>query len=167
MNNILTLNDILNKSKFKNIIEIKNINFWGLNLENIDIISELPNLESAAFSINKINSLKSFINCKNLKELFIRKNNISSLIDIKYLIPLKKLKILWLTDNPITNIKDYRKKIIYLLPQLEKLDEIDITNEEKLLSKSFINDSPILKAIFDLIPLLNKNELENIYNLIN
>lgn len=52
------------------------------------------------FSVNKIRSLEDFQHCRNLMELFVRKNEIADLSQILYLQNLPKLKNLWLEENP-------------------------------------------------------------------
>ncbi|KAJ8934513.1 hypothetical protein NQ314_013296 [Rhamnusium bicolor] len=47
-----------------------------------------------------------------------------------YLQNLKTLKNLWLGENPCANIEGYRLAVIKALPQLQKLDNVQITQEE-------------------------------------
>ena len=50
--------------------------------------------------------------------------------EIDYLEDLVNLRKLSLAENPICELKNYRLYVIKLLPRLEKLDDIDVTNEE-------------------------------------
>ena len=163
---MLLKDDILSKCKVKSLDEVKNINLWGCDLNNIDIISEMKNLEVASLSLNKISSLKPFQNLHNLKELYLRKNNISDIKEIEYLKQCPNLKIVWIEENPLCQ-KDpnYQKEIIKELPQIIKLDNKkvkDILNEEKInnsteneLKNDFVNSNNSNK------PNLNvKNELQ-------
>lgn len=52
------------------------------------------------YSVNKINSLADFQYCSNLKDLFVRRNNITDLNEICYLQNLPNLRNLWLEENP-------------------------------------------------------------------
>lgn len=45
--------------------------------------------------------------------------------------PLPHLKVLWLSDNPCAEAPDYRSFVIAQLPSLEKLDNLDIMQEER------------------------------------
>ena len=56
----LTRESILAKYKVENLEEIKNLNLWGNDIENIEIIKDLPNLEVIGLSVNKINTLQYF-----------------------------------------------------------------------------------------------------------
>ena len=54
---MLTKEEILSKYKVKSLEDIKNINLWGCDLTNIDIISEMKNVEVVSLSLNKISYL--------------------------------------------------------------------------------------------------------------
>ena len=116
------------KIKHKNLSDIKVLNLYGNDLEDIQIIKKLNNIEILSLSLNKISSLKPLKNCLHLKELYLRKNNISNLNEINYLTNLKNLKILWLKENPISNLPNYKIYILSKLPQLVKLDNYEINN---------------------------------------
>ena len=82
---MLTKEDLLSKYKVDSLEEIKNINLWGSDLTNVDIISEMKNIEVVSLSLNQISTLKPFQNLHNLKELYLRKNNISDIKEIEFL----------------------------------------------------------------------------------
>jgi Leucine-rich repeat (LRR) protein len=84
----------------------------------------MPQLEVLSLSVNEISSLEPFSACKNLVELYLRKNAIEDINQIMYLTELRNLRILWLSDNPIAHLPEYRLLVIGLLPWLEKLDNI-------------------------------------------
>lgn len=127
---MLTEEDILSKYNNQPISEIKNLNFWGKNLNNIDIIEQMPNLEVVSLSTNQITSLKPFAACSRLKELYLRKNNISDFDEVNYLTQCKELKILWLDQNPICDCDNYRQRIIQALPSLVRLDNSPVSNDD-------------------------------------
>ena len=131
----LTSKQILEKTNMQDLLSVNNINFYDCELEDISMIEKLVNIEIASLSVNKIQSLKVFRNLKKLKELYLRKNLIRSLEEIAFLTDLKDLKILWISENPLCNIPDYRINIIRKLPQLSKLDNLVITPEERQKAK--------------------------------
>lgn len=81
--------------------------------------------------MNKIRSLRDFASCKRLTELYLRKNNITELNEIKHLAHCPQLKVLWLWDNPISQHPLYRQFVIKTLPNLVKLDNSAVTSEER------------------------------------
>jgi len=129
--NPLTKDLILQKSKSKRLDEVQNINLWGKEIDDVTILKETPNVEIVSLSLNKITSLKSFQFCKKLVELYLRKNQISNLQELNYLKKCNNLKVLWLEENKICENGDYRLLVIKTLPQLVKLDNVVITDEER------------------------------------
>ena len=110
---------------------IKNLNIYGGDLEDVSLVSQMPNLETVSLSGNKIKSLKPFSKCQNLREILIRRNQISSLEDLYNLSSLPNLSVLWLSDNPIVQEPNYRQFAIVVLPHLTKLDQTEITQAER------------------------------------
>ena len=91
----------------------------------------MQSLEVLSLSVNHIASLKDVQNSYNLRELYLRKNLISSFHEVRYLTNLKKLRILWLGENPIADHPKYRYFVISLLPQIERLDNDMISAAER------------------------------------
>ena len=58
---------IFQKSHTTNLRDVRTLNMWGFELENIDIISKLQNVETISLSLNKICSLAPFLNAINCK----------------------------------------------------------------------------------------------------
>jgi Leucine-rich repeat (LRR) protein len=128
---MLTAEVVLARCKCEKLAQIKNINLWGSELEDVSILKDMPNIEICSLSLNKIRSLRDFTHCKKMTELYLRKNCIENLQDIKYLQHLPALKVLWLWDNPICQHPNYRSFIIKVLPTLTKLDNAAVTPEER------------------------------------
>ena len=176
---MLTEELILKKCPQKNLNEIKIFNLWGYDIENINIISKMHNLEILSLSVNKISTLKPLKNCFKLKELYLRKNNISSLKEIDYLKNLQCLKILRLEENPICKFKNYTNYILNVLPNLYKLDSYEIEKSKRFKTLQTINQTDckrdsgerkiLLKRVFSsIVPTKlnikstkNKNEENN------
>lgn len=137
----LTKELILTKTRVSSLDRVRNLNVWNQNLSDMSILSSLPNLEILSVSVNKIDSLESFQYCPNLKEIYLRNNEIQSLSEIKYLTGLKELRVLWLCGNPcVATETNYRLKVIALLPQLEKLDSLNVTEHERLRASTMYED---------------------------
>jgi Leucine-rich repeat (LRR) protein len=114
------------KTKTNRIESIKNLNLWGNDLDDISIVKQMNLLEVLSLSVNHISTLKDVQHCYSLKELYLRKNLISNINEVRYLCNLNKLRTLWLGENPIADYPKYRQIVICLLPQITKLDNIDI-----------------------------------------
>jgi hypothetical protein len=127
----LTKDQILQKHQKSDISQIKNINFWGCDIEDLSILKDMQTLEVISLSVNKITTLKHFEQCKNLTELYLRKNFIADLEELNYLSNIKNLKILWLGENPCCEDPNYRIFTIKAIPSLLKLDNIPVSKEER------------------------------------
>ncbi|KAL5010198.1 hypothetical protein ScPMuIL_012503 [Solemya velum] len=130
----LTESIVLAKTRSSSLENVRKLNCWGSEVQDIGIIRSLPNLEVCSLSVNHIKSLEPFSHCPRLQELYIRKNFISDLRDICYLKELEELRILWLADNPCSDVENYRHTVLRNLPKLQKLDNINVTEEELTLA---------------------------------
>lgn len=126
----LTEEMVIARTKISDLSKIKRLNCWGSELVDVSLLRKIPNVEVLSLSINKINSLADFQFCKRLEELYIRQNDIRDINEVVYLQSLSNLKNLWLGENPCCNVEGYRLAVIKALPQLQKLDNVAITQDE-------------------------------------
>uniref|UniRef100_A0A1I7V4V1 LRRcap domain-containing protein n=1 Tax=Caenorhabditis tropicalis TaxID=1561998 RepID=A0A1I7V4V1_9PELO len=89
-------------------------------------------LEILSLSVNEVKSLAPLQNCKNLKELYLRKNCLESLDELEFLKDLPNLRTLWIDENPCVGEggQEYRRKVIKILPNLTKLDDKPVTQSD-------------------------------------
>ncbi|XP_018801661.1 PREDICTED: ras-interacting protein RIP3 isoform X13 [Bactrocera latifrons] len=104
----------------------------GSDLSDVSIIKRMRGVEVLALSVNKITTLQPFEDCLKLQELYLRKNNIQDINEIAYLQNLPVLKYLWLEENPCCDRvgPSYRQTVLRALPNLKKLDNVEVTQEE-------------------------------------
>uniref|UniRef100_A0AAG5DCS9 U2A'/phosphoprotein 32 family A C-terminal domain-containing protein n=1 Tax=Anopheles atroparvus TaxID=41427 RepID=A0AAG5DCS9_ANOAO len=128
----LTEEMVIARSKQSDLAAIKKLNCWGSELSDVSIIRRMRGVEVLAFSVNRISTLADFENCINLQELYLRKNNLTDIDELVYLQNLPKLKYLWLEENPLVESAGptYRQIVLRALPNLKKLDNVDVTPEE-------------------------------------
>ena len=115
---------------------IKNLKFFNSFLKDISIVSKCISIESATFSTNNISSLKCFKDLQNLRELSLASNNISDINELMYLGSCPNLSKLWLRNNPISNLWDYRIQVIRYIPSLKYLDDEEITENERIMANT-------------------------------
>ncbi|XP_059085493.1 uncharacterized protein LOC131882366 isoform X3 [Tigriopus californicus] len=128
----LTEEMIVARTRVSDMNNVKKLNCWGAELTDITVLRKLVNVEVLSLSVNCITSLSDIQNCKNLQELYIRKNKIPDLSEICWLKELSKLKSLWLEENPCVQDHGdvYRVTVIRNLPQLQKLDNLPVQSDE-------------------------------------
>ncbi|XP_040477764.1 cilia- and flagella-associated protein 410 isoform X2 [Ursus maritimus] len=82
--------------------------------------------------VNSVSTLEPVSQCRQLSELYLRKNRIPSLAELFYLKGLPRLRVLWLAENPCcgTDPHLYRMTVLRNLPHLQKLDNQAVTEEE-------------------------------------
>lgn len=142
------------RSCVTNIEKIVQINLTGRELEDVSLLRKMTSVEILSLSFNQISSLVDFQYCENLKELYLRRNNISDINQIQYLIKLNKLENLMLSENPCSNDPIYRHTIIKNLPTLTTLDGISISLDERREASSNGKEVRISNSSIDL---KNKN----------
>ncbi|XP_016966466.1 homeobox protein cut isoform X4 [Drosophila biarmipes] len=128
----LTEEMVIARAKQSDLSLIKKLNCWGSDLSDVSIIKRMRGVEVLALSVNKISTLSPFEDCNKLQELYLRKNNISDINEIAYLQNLPALKYLWLEENPCCDRAgaNYRQLVLRALPNLKKLDNVEVTQEE-------------------------------------
>jgi Leucine-rich repeat (LRR) protein len=81
----LTKELIMARCKQDNLKMLKNLNLWGNDLDDVSLLRDMVNIEVLSLSINCISSLRDFSNCMKLQELYLRRNNISDLGEIRHI----------------------------------------------------------------------------------
>ncbi|XP_034243182.1 uncharacterized protein LOC117646395 isoform X3 [Thrips palmi] len=126
----LTEEMVVARTKQSDIGQVTKLNCWGSELSDVRLLRRMQNVEVLSLSVNKIRSLEDFQHCRNLVELFVRKNEIADLNQILYLQHLPKLRNLWLEENPCANEDEYRYTVLRALPSLKTLDKVPVQPEE-------------------------------------
>lgn len=93
-----------------------------------------------------IDDLGSFVKFDAIEKVDLSHNRISFERQIAGLFDAKKtIKELVLTGNPLSKTKNYRLFIIYNLPQLEILDEIEVTQKDRSLAERVIGKGEVIE----------------------
>lgn len=127
---ILTENCVLSRTRAQDLKSVRKLNCWGSELEDVSIVRKMSHVEVLSLSVNNIHTLADFAYCKNLQELYIRKNNIRDLNEVLHLKDLPRLRNLWLADNPCAENEHYRMTVLRHLPNLQKLDNQTVQSHE-------------------------------------
>ncbi|XP_016069009.1 PREDICTED: protein C21orf2 [Miniopterus natalensis] len=128
----LTRKMVLSRAKASELHSVRKLNCWGSRLTDISICREMPSLEVITLSVNSVSTLEPMSRCQQLSELYLRRNRIASLAELSYLKGLPRLRVLWLAENPCCGADPhlYRMTVLRNLPNLQKLDNQTVTEEE-------------------------------------
>ena len=166
MSKKLTIEFILNKANHSNPKSIRVLNLRGSQIYDISILSELTSLENISLSANQIKDISVFKKLKNIRELYLKDNQINDFAQFENLKNCKKLEKLAIKGNPITTTPNYIQKIVEILPQLKKLDDIELKQFKLNIINNNNNNfnSPLIKK--DSNQSQNRNiDVNNNYNI--
>jgi Leucine-rich repeat (LRR) protein len=191
----LTEEMIIARTRHRHLSEVTQLNCWGAGLTDVSIVQQMTNVEVISLSVNQIDTLKHFEDCKKLKELYVRNNKITDLDEVsstqsvveddscsaicclilfqlKYLQNLPQLRCLWLGENPCAQATDYRKRVLETLPKLEKLDDL-LVNPGKKETPAMSNKDMEVSCLYqppakaaEKEPAVNNNLLSAIIHLV-
>ncbi|GBP78397.1 Uncharacterized protein F09G8.5 [Eumeta japonica] len=121
----------------------------GAELSDVSLLQRMPNVEVLALRyashprrptralarrpdhiLNKIRTLSDFAHLSRLRELYVRKNEVGALSEVRHLRRLPLLTALWLEENPCAARADYRHTVLRNLPQLTRLDDRPVLPDE-------------------------------------
>ena len=137
---MLSENLALQKTKADKLSSIKNLNLWGAELSDVSLVAQMANLEVLALYVNHVTTLRDIAECKNLRELYLRRNDVASLGEVYYLTKLPNLTTLWLSDNPCSKDPNYRMFTVRCCPSLRQLDSIEVSAQERSVYSSRDHD---------------------------
>jgi hypothetical protein len=89
----LTHQMVRGKTRLESMDDVRNLNLWGQDLDDISLLKEMQLVEILSFSVNRIASLSNFRNCGALQELYLRKNEVVDISELHYLRGLQSLKV--------------------------------------------------------------------------
>lgn len=101
-------------------------------IDRIENVSKLKQLEYLNLALNNIQKVENLEKCENLNKLDLTVNFIAELTSIESLRCNEFLHEMYMTGNPAAKFEHYRDFVVGTLPQLQRLDGIDITNTERL-----------------------------------
>jgi Leucine-rich repeat (LRR) protein len=127
----------LSNNKIKTIENLEGLPLRELNLSNnciedLNGIQSLKYLTSLNISGNSIYSLIPLQQCTNLSYLDITNNKIQYIRQVEYLTGIPWLQVFMIDGNPCCQKEHYRFRTLYRLPNLQRLDDITVTADEKV-----------------------------------
>ena len=135
---------------YNNLTEIKgldNLQIQELNLEGNQIVElsnleKLPKLSSLNVKGNSIKSLSHLQMCDQLLVLDVGDNQLEHIRQTELLSKLPLLTSLTMKGNPCYTKRLYRRRVIFRLQKLLKLDSSDVSAEEIIEARNMYVDGP-------------------------
>lgn len=133
---VLRENNINKIDSLDGLINLQYLDLSCNKLRNIERsnIGLLPNLNILICDSNYLKNINSFSKLQSLSYVSFDNNKISEITNIERLAEVENLKELNLNNNPITKNINYRVNIIRRFYYLTKLDELEITKDERELA---------------------------------
>ena len=128
----------------------------GNGLTDVSILARAVNVEILSLSVNKVSSLAAFRECRRLRELYLRKNNIASLKELVHLVKAARLPPRLDTSTAVDGSSDSTMNASALK------DGVASTSVSDTLQVLFLSDNPCAKEedyrgkIIALLPKLTK-----------
>ena len=109
------------------------INLTDNSISEINYLPQLKRLKTLMLINNRISKIENdfAINCPFLTNLVLTNNKISDFQQIDHIASCKSLQKLYLVDNVVTKMKNYRLYVIYKIPTLRILDYQRVTKKER------------------------------------
>jgi len=136
----LSYNNI-SKIQGLNSASIRELNLSGNQITDLNGLQDLPNLTSLNVENNCIMSLFPIAQCKNLTYINASGNKIEYARQGEFLFEIPYLNTLLLHQNPCHKKDHYRLRVIYRLPNLQRLDFTAVTAEERIRAYNLYSDS--------------------------
>ena len=113
------------------------INLTDNSISEIGYLPQLKRLKTLMLINNRISKIENdfAINCPFLTNLVLTNNKISDFQQIDNIASCKSLQKLYLVDNVVTKMKNYRLYVIYKIPTLRILDYQRVTKKEREAAK--------------------------------
>ena len=140
---MLNLRDNGHIKEDKNNCIVKKISFNNKNLKSMPIVKNFNKIEILSLNDNEIPTLSFCQDLPNLKELYMKNNNITDIKEIDYLSLCKNLHTIYLKGNPIqlNNNQIYLKKIKKAVCSIKNIDGLKIIPNKKLNLYIFLKNS--------------------------
>ena len=123
-------------SKIESLHHMNELNYLDVSCNKIDnvdkiCLGELPSLQIFICDDNIIKNINGLTKFESIKFLSCQNNKINDINCLDRLSSLKKLKEILLKGNPICKNYYYRENLIKLIPNLIKIDNSTIVEEER------------------------------------
>lgn len=111
-------------------LNVQELNLEGNLIADLSGLDKLPRLSSLNVSKNEIMSLSPLVDCTQLRILKACDNRILYIRQCEFLKELPWLGVVELMGNAAAKKQLYRRRVLFHLPKLQRLDKSDVVPEE-------------------------------------
>ena len=119
------------KRYLEKFINTEKLNMSFCKLQSLENLPNFPNLTKIELNDNLLDE-NEFIKLQKyplLSEIFFVNNNVKNYEIMKEMSNMRDINIIDLSENPVCDMKDYRKKLFEFFPKLVFLDRLGKNNE--------------------------------------
>jgi cilla- and flagella-associated protein len=62
----LTEQIVRGKTRVEHLTDVRSLNLWGQDIDDVSVLQKLPDVEVLSLSVNRISSLRDFRHCRRL-----------------------------------------------------------------------------------------------------
>ena len=129
----------------ENLDTLQQLDTLNLNkncLKRLENLSKLPSLKTLLVSHNRLDgyeAIEHLKECPSVQSLDLQSNHIDDPKICEIFAAMPDLRVLYLMGNPVVKkIKNYRKYLTWLLPELRYLDDRPVFPDDRLRAEAFM-----------------------------
>lgn len=121
-------------------LRIQELILRGNNIQTLDGLNNLPCLITLDVAFNNVSDMSGLAQCDQLNYLDISNNCVTNIRQLDHLSPLQWMRRLILVNNKCCDLKLYRSRVIFRLPQIVQLDSTNVSAEDKIAAMNLYGD---------------------------
>jgi hypothetical protein len=121
-------------------LRIQELILRGNSIKTLNGLDNLPCLITLDVAFNNVSDMSGLAQCDQLNYLDISNNCVTNIRQLDYLSPLQWMRRLILVNNECCNLKLYRSRVIFRLPQIVQLDSTNVSAEDKIAAMNLYGD---------------------------
>lgn len=119
---ILQANRIVKLENLDKLVNLNELYISENGIEKIENLEENKQLETLDLAKNRITRIENIAHLEEIADLWLNHNNVEKWVDVDELKHNKKLDTIYLEGNPISKDVQYRTKLKFVAPWLNKID---------------------------------------------
>lgn len=115
-------------------LPIRELKLANNALTTLNGLEKMPCLTALDVANNRLQTLAALQNMRHLTFVDVSGNNLRLIRQVEFLVEMPWLHVLIMDHNPCALKEHYRLRVVFRLPNLQCLDVVQVTAEEKVRS---------------------------------